>query len=203
MNVTELDEFTTNVPVIDDGDTCGNVEHLATAQALANRTKHLRKGIQGLAISLTKRIPLAAMGQEFARFATVTSSVANYWLQTDVTDQGRIRFPIPHSVLGKINKVTAHVAGGSHGALPATLPRLRVVWTDITLTTGAPTNLADVVDPSPSQATYDAKHIIQTGNLAETILSTRDYYVEIRGEAGANSANNQFRILALEVEFTN
>lgn len=42
MNVNEADEFTASVPVIDDGDTCGNQEHLATAQALANRTKYLK-----------------------------------------------------------------------------------------------------------------------------------------------------------------
>jgi hypothetical protein len=40
--IEELDEFTASVPVIDDGDTCGNFEHKQTAQALANRTKNLK-----------------------------------------------------------------------------------------------------------------------------------------------------------------
>lgn len=42
MNIEEESDFTSVVPVIDDGDTCGNFEHLQTAQALANRTKYLR-----------------------------------------------------------------------------------------------------------------------------------------------------------------
>jgi hypothetical protein len=40
MIVTEIDEFTAEVQVIDNGDRCGNAEHLATAQALANRTRN-------------------------------------------------------------------------------------------------------------------------------------------------------------------
>lgn len=43
MNITTVDDFTESIPVIDDGDTCGQIEHGATAQALGNRTHNLNR----------------------------------------------------------------------------------------------------------------------------------------------------------------
>lgn len=46
MNLEIQDSFDAAVPVIDDGDVCGNFEHKATAQALANRTEHTKNRAQ-------------------------------------------------------------------------------------------------------------------------------------------------------------
>jgi hypothetical protein len=46
--IEETDEFTSGIPVIDDGDVCGQIEHGATAKALANRTKHLKRRVEAI-----------------------------------------------------------------------------------------------------------------------------------------------------------
>lgn len=113
------------------------------------------------------------------------------WEQVDSSSDWRIVFPIVVPPGDDLVDVFVGVNGeNGHGALPATMPRARLVRADLD---GTFTVLATKTDPSPDVATYETPHyiILQNGSLdSGTMPQLADadpLYVIVQGETGANA----------------
>lgn len=203
-SVTEADVWTAIVQSIADGDALNATNLVLGVKGLVDRTVNLRKGILGVATSLTTRIvmPPVAMLNVNSRF-TYTGSNLHMWQQTSITDGGDLRFVLgPTPLLGKVDRVAAwvagSVAGGVHSTLPAAKPQLRVFRIDGG--SGFHTQIGPTItDPSSTAAAYDAMHYLEVTGLAEPIITGKEFALSIVGESGANSVLNAFRVLSVEL----
>ncbi len=196
MNVPGTNTWPTNVRVIDDGDTCSNAEHGATASDLADRTTYVRDGVPGKAASLAVKVPLAPAENASARF----EFSAAYWRQLDVTTAGRLIFPVPTTVKGKITSVTArihgHIGGVGHAGLPATKPKLLLWRIDPALTL---TVVASATDAPANLAAYETAHNLSITGLSAAIVAGQEYFIQFEGETGANSSALDLTLSSIEV----
>jgi hypothetical protein len=78
---------------------------------------------------------------------------------------------------------------GGHGALPAQMPRIRLLRQS-TLSSSAPTAIADVTDASGSVGAYEIAHKVETAALDQAVEDGDDfaYNVVITGEDSTNAA---------------
>lgn len=115
------------------------------------------------------------------------------WLQKANTSGAKIYFPLPVMAGDDIAEMGVVIAGGSgsgHAALPAGMPRVRILEAD----SGGlfTTVVAEVTDTTAVLATYDAAHGITLdaastgGDLPYTAID-RNYVIEVRGEFGLDS----------------
>jgi hypothetical protein len=197
MNIVGTDQWVENVRVIDDGDTCSNAEHGATAQDLADRTVHIRKGVPGVAPFYWMKVPLNMIWNANTRFDFAPATAALN--QVDVTDQGSIYLPVPGGILGKITAVNAWVtsAAGNHAGMPGTKPDVALIRFDPL--TFDDTVVATASDPSANLAAYETPHLLQLTGLNSARGGNVEHYVRIRGEAGANALAYQFYVGSVEV----
>ncbi len=196
MNVPGTNTWQTNVRVIDDGDTCSNAEHGATASDLADRTVYVRDGVPGKAASLAVKVPLVSTWNVDDRFEFNTA----LWLQNDVTSAGRLTFSVPTTVKGKIVSIRARIhgqwGGVSHAGLPATKPKLTLWRADPSL---AVTVIASATDAPASLAAYETAHDLSITGLNATIVAGQEYFVQFEGETGANSGALSVALSSIEV----
>jgi hypothetical protein len=84
--------------------------------------------------------------------------------------------------------------GVPHGALPGTMPAIRIwrIPTNATLADAVALGGADVTDPSASVATYEAKHAVTITGLAHTVLANSRYFVRYYSEDGANDEPGRY-----------
>lgn len=199
MLVTGTDTWVDEVRVIDDGDSCSNAEHGATATDLANRTTHVRNAVPGVAPSLVVKVPLTAWSSsKWVQGSTVNLAT---WVNNDTSAAGELNFHVPTTLKGKITAVKVYVTGtngfGSpHAALPATKPVLRLVSQELAV--GA-TVVASQTDPSATVGAYNANHTIEITGLSSPFALGREYFVQLTGETGANAEDLKFRLASVEV----
>lgn len=185
-----------DIPVIDDGDTCSNAEHAATAQAHANRAKSLATliGFDGTVRSLP--IPLNPVYNASVRF-TIGLTPCIDWNQTSVADGGTLRFLVPTLPVGaKILGVTAYWGNQSTtnvaiGQMPRLqlYKRVNTVGSAFTpnIGNGTEVTLGSQTDPTAVLATYKLIHKIEITGLSTVVALDDEYAIDFRGETGANS----------------
>lgn len=199
MLVTGADAWVDQVRVIDDGDSCNNAEHGATATDLASRTTHLRNAVPGVAPSIIVQVNLAAFySSNWVAGSTVTFGT---WVNSTTSSAGGLVFHVPTTLKGKITAVKVHVtgtsgAGAGHAALPATKPILSLVRHKLA---DGVTTVASQADPSVTVGAYNANHTIELTGLNATFEEGREYFVQLTGETGANAEDAKFRLASVQV----
>lgn len=206
-NLVDVDTWTAAITVPDDGDAANAASVEAGMQDLGDRSLYLRNRIPGAAATHTVVVPsmVANVGTaSSARFVQEEECV----LQNDVTDSGWVKMPIfgiPTVCTIALAKlyVTGLYSAGAHAGLVETPP---MFWIDrVDMTTGVATSITgDVSDPHAgvNLALYETMHAITSPALAEVTSATRSYYLNIRGEGGANATANKFAYYALALTIT-
>lgn len=199
MLVTGADAWVDQVRVIDDGDSCSNAEHGATATDLASRTTHLRNALPGVAPSIIVQVNLAAFNAD--NWVPGSTISFGQWVNSDTTGAGFLVFHFPTNLKGKITAVKAHVmgtsaAGAGHAALPATKPVLTLVRHKFA---DGLTTVASQADPSATVGAYNAAHTIELTGLNATLEEGREYFIQLTGETGANAEDTKLRLSSLQV----
>lgn len=185
-NLTEVASWNATIPVIDDGDSCSNAEHGATAQALTNRTAFIATMLPGAPGNKTYALRLDPVHNQDSRFSQVLSSNHFSWDQ-DATSVGGLYLPLERMPVGaRLISATMRWTGartGAHGTLPATMPRIEVTYQDDI----ADTQIATQSDTSASVGAYDVPHDV-TVTLNHNIVgmpgTPRQYFIKIEGETG-------------------
>jgi hypothetical protein len=198
VNITGIDQWDANVGVIDDGDVCGNAEHLATAQSLANRTTHLRTGVPGKATTYRLAIPFVANGNSANKWANDPGN--STYVQIDVLSQGDLTFHIWLPPTGKLTEVRAVLySETTHVGLPANMPKLDVYRVAYTLGVAGKTEtlIGSTTDPSATVADYEKTHEIAVNGLNETLGAGKVYHARLKGESGANALVNLLTLIDL------
>lgn len=193
-------DFATGLPAPDVGES-GTVWWnliLDAQQELADRTQALALAAPG-ASTKTLVLRLNPLMNVSARFSLGIATNFLYYYQSSVTDAGRLRFGMPSLPPGlKIIDLTAYfdntTFGSAHAGLPATLPIVTLYRQTPSASTA--TSVGSQADTSASQAAYDAAHTIVL-TLNHTVLSGNDYYVDLTGETGANSAASKLSLAGL------
>lgn len=138
------------------------------------------------------------------------------WSQADADNVAGylIAFPLTRlpnqSTLDKVAVLIngAGVGGGSHGALPANLPQATLYQRSPG--SGVTTLGATVTDTPGTFGNYDTEHVLGTTypaswtwtGLAEPINFNTQYWIVVKGEYGANHADNALSVVHIECEFT-
>lgn len=196
-NITDVDIWTPTITTVADGEDADETFFALPAQGLANRTKHIRKGVPGIAASFIQRcvMPATPVHNNNSRFTHSTNG-NHRWAQSDITDSGGLTFEIgPLPTFGKIDRVAARVTGSpTHVGLPATMPAISFV----TFTEGVSAYGSAVVDASASVGAYETPHMLEVTGLAHSIVAGESYGILITGETGANAIAGKFVVLAFE-----
>jgi hypothetical protein len=80
----------------------------------------------------------------------------------------------------------------THGALPATMPRIALVKVS---SVGVATEIGGALDTSASTAAYEAVHTI-SATLSHAIVANEALQLHIRGEDSTNAEDDSFRIFS-------
>ena len=126
------------------------------------------------------------------------------WVQTDITDAGFLVWPVgfPHRDTGGASSgviTEAHVriegdagpGGAGHANVPSTRPTFRFYRQEGTTLT----QLGSTITDAPaSAAAYDTAHDLSITGLSEDIITGRNYWAVITGEAGTNSVIDELAI---------
>jgi hypothetical protein len=228
-NIVEVDTYTATIQVPNDTEDANQSSLKDTfVQALANRTnRHKLHKLGDGVTSVTEALTVDGAGaitysagkwpglssrvitriqDTFGGFSSASWSRNSngLWVQlTANTDE--VLFPLNNLIDGAsltsvIVRVDGDLAGGgSHGGLPATMPRLTVYRRD----DGASlTQLGQATDSSSSVGAYDAAHEITVSGLTDTIDEAKPYFASLRGESGANSIAAAFALIHLRATFT-
>lgn len=202
---TEADVWTSTVQSIADGEALNAANLVLGVKGLTDRTVNLRKGIAGVASSLTTRVPLPTVVpfNLNTRFTYSGGGSTHMWQQTDITNGGDLRFILgPTPLLGKVDRIAAWVSGGTgfgrSTVLPAVKPTIQAFKLDGV--SGFYTQIGPtVIDPSATMPNYLAPHYLEVTGLGEPIVAGKEFALSIAGESGANSSVNGFRVLGLEL----
>lgn len=170
-------------------------------KAALDRTKYLlnRSGL----VDGNTPIPLHTPSLAFRWTVAQTAGGIVVPIQTDVTDGGNLRLPIP---LGPGRKITGWEvivkgdAGAAHVGFPAALPVVNFYTENISTDSAA--LVESVADLSPNLPAYQPNHTIEDGgSLVATWSATTRHYLEIVGESGANSVNGALGLMAAFVQY--
>lgn len=228
-NLTEVDTFTANVTVPEDGIDLRSAATVETPfQALANRATYLKARHDAALVQVLMPLDLGRDVVDYdGSVFTLTGSGALvsgvYFDQDNVSGQGHIIAALPRLPFGKytLTSVSAAVSGNgagvSHTALPASgdLPELEVYEEDLDPVSGVPTITS--LSPSPVEyapgtlANYD-KYQRNLFSITLTTPLTLTYkgastnflrhYVVVRGEKGANAKAGALRLYGLTAAYT-
>lgn len=204
MDIPGSDAFPANVPVIDDGDTCSNSEHGATAQALADRTKYLANRIAGAVAAV--KIYYPASHAEVGSNADWDWGFSNSRIAAigNTTAPQVLRIPLHLPPAGKITAIGALVNGGTgHAGLPAGMPAITLFKDPFsTSTTPSLVTGATAIDASASLVAYEAQHLIEVTGLTYAIEAGMTYEMRVNGESSTNALAGQFNIQMVYVEIS-
>lgn len=188
LNLTETSSYDANVvgPVAGEKVTAASVRVMGTS--LADRTKWLKDQVQdsgGL-----RAFCFVSAAQSITGGAATTwaiDSASNEWTQVDVSNtvanQIVARLDLPNgctltSVVVNIN------GGGGHSAAPATKP-----FASLRRMAAAGSFAVGSASDATAYPAYDSAHSFSITGLSEVINNhTSAYLLNMRGEAGANSA---------------
>lgn len=124
------------------------------------------------------------------------------WLyQFDVSLNPVIWFPLPLPEGGSIERVTAHVAGSSIGALPASMPMLELFEQPV-FTSNA--SRFEQVDLTNTLEAYATSHVIALttdtfGGQPLPIRADASYWIRFSGEGGENARDARLKLLAVNL----
>lgn len=199
-NITESDAWTTPLQVPNDTEPANQASLLEFAQGLANRSKHMRKGIPGIAATIDWEIQLVSSDPTNwsasllgGPLSQITTAASENWIPLALPRFG-----------GKI--VAAHAlldgrsaGGGAHAGLPASMPQIDLAYFDVTVgnTDYAGGSVGSQVDTSGTIAAYDKIHTIDLTGLTETIDPNRLYLFGLQSESGANALANSLTVFKL------
>jgi hypothetical protein len=119
------------------------------------------------------------------------SIIRNGWHCANVGGADEIVIPLPALIDCTFTSVSMILHGdgnavGPHAGAVGTMPRITLYRLDATA--GTWTNVGNQVDTTVAPATYEVLHTVTfTPGAAQTVNSTTQYAVSIRGESGANS----------------
>jgi hypothetical protein len=189
MNVTPNNAWPGSFPVIDDGDVCGNAEHLATAQSLADAVTYLKTRVVGARPSYEYILPLVNLGLSADWVFTGGRWLSNgvgadqpFWLPIGPLPRNQGDAPL---YLKEVMVVLAGATG--HGGQPGTMPKLRI-WK---LQDGSTTQIGSTTtDAWTDAATYEAPHslFVPLSHAIELFpASGGALFAKIDCESGANS----------------
>lgn len=163
---------------------------------LADRTQYLLANAAQVGYF---RQPLSPIENLNARFTWDNGIGA--WVQSSVADAGRLVFPVIVPPVGRIKRLRitrdGNGGGSSHSGLPATKPIYTLHFNNpITIDDG---EIFDNVDPATTFAQYDTAAGVDFELLVGTQIQQTDYvyWLQITGEAGANSVANALAIFGL------
>lgn len=178
---------------------------------IADRTKFLLSRLNGAEAADRVHLPLAMTmidGTITSRFTygdDTANTTAPRWVQSNVTDQGFLKWQIvlPKGVT-KIQGVRAvidgNIAGGGHAGLPANLPIVRLLRRDLTAGgTGAVTEVDNETDAPASLAAYEVVHTFGKTNLNHSVLADNLYFAVFQGEQGANALSQELGLYDMYV----
>lgn len=201
-----VDSYAANVTVPDDGDAAnaGSVE--TPLQNLTDRVHHCRARV----IESVGGVEPLCLGAAYlnltARFAAALHAglAADVpWLQSSVVDAGLLSFAVPSKIGCKITQIEVRVhgraSGAAHGGAVGTMPNIELV--SVNNATGAHVHVANQTDTTVAPATYDVMHSITLAGLNAAFASGTTYYLQVTGEAGANSAADHFAVYAALITY--
>lgn len=147
-------------------------------------------------------VPPTAVLNTSSRWSFQDSTLT--WRQTSITDGGALLFPIPlidGATLGSLDATFDGNlgGGGSHGALPASMPG--VLLYKLAVATGTVSVVGSTTDSSASTGVYDGVHTVSVSASEAIDLSSayNIYYAGVTGESGANASANSLCLLSLRV----
>lgn len=202
--------FPTSIEVLDDGDEAEAATIAPAEEALMDAVQFLHRSLAAPGDSLQLTLTGAEVQDKFQY--VLSPGVAAGWLQNSVVGAGSLVIELPNTVryyeFSAIDAfVIGSVSGGGHGALPATMPRIKLYrWLDPDQSPG-PDLIATQIDASGTAGAYDQNHrITMVLGATEVIDHTAGaisgfpyarYFIELQGEAGANSIANEFFLKAI------
>jgi hypothetical protein len=188
QNVTDNDTWTATVQCQADGDAVDGTNCLVPAQDLADRSRYLYNRTPA-ASGGAYQVPICPVDfGAVARWAWLTTS--NGWYCANIGGADEMVIPLPALIDTTFDSVTMILHGdangaGPHGGAIGTMPRITLYRIDGAL--GTFTNVGSQIDTTVAPATYDVLHSVTLSVAAQTVDSTTQYAVSIRGESGANS----------------
>jgi hypothetical protein len=194
QNATETPEgYTTPLTLPADGDAVDGTGFKSFVDQIAKRFTFLRsRSYAGEAADQLQQ-PLfvsagAAFSADWGTLETVAAPLGIY--QADVVGHFPLYVPVTNLPKnGKIVGIGMYVdPAGSHGALPAQQPRLRLYRVDPGSSSAA-TLIATAQDAQGSVGTYEVAHAVTEGSLTEVVAHDGGnvYFFEITGEDSTNA----------------
>jgi len=191
QNVADADLWTVTVQCAADGEAVDGASQLLPAQDLGDRSRWLyNRSIE--ASGGAYQIPIAPVdyvGTGVAlRWSWAPGGVG--WINSSIGGAEEMLIPLPALTDCTFDTITLYVegdggGGGPHIALPAVMPRITLYQIDAVA--GTLTAVGNQIDTSGAFGVYDLPHTIALAIAAQTVDSTTQYAVSVRGESGANS----------------
>lgn len=184
--------------LINDGDAFAVAVLMAALEGLIDNEGMLHGALVG-----TIKVPLTAVLYNADWINGIASGA--WWVEQGGLSSNEVFFPVMLPPKLRITGCSMQVDGdlgsaaGGHGALPGTMPRLRLLR--VSKTTGGYTEVANAVDGSASVAAYEASHAVTISGLTEDVGDDH-YLLAVRGENGANAIANQFAITQLSLTWS-
>lgn len=198
--LTETSAFDATITAPDDGDSVTAASINTALQSLTNRTRYFNTKFTGASVTRQQNHMSAIVGSNWT-FDTTNM----LWKQSNIGAAGSLLLPVTNLVDGAtITGYSVRLAGKSytaaagHVGLPATLPTAALFRLDDL----SNTQLGTASDTSGTQAAYDSAHVLTATGLTEVVAETRQYFVLLTGEAGANAVANTTGVLAFTVAYS-
>ena len=178
--------FPATITIPSDGDPWNSSLISQPMQQLADRTSGLILAAPGLAPASYIQSPLGG-AKVSAEWENVLFSLRQL---TTGTSGESVLIPLTLPTYGELSEVHVMVTGGSHAAIPVSLPNAAVYRGHVVAGTYTYTVVQSQVDIS-DLTQYQASHEIVVAGLTEWLIyPTSQFYLFLSGEYGANSLDN-------------
>jgi hypothetical protein len=197
QNITGTNVNTSPIVVPDNGDPVDGAGLALASQGLANVDTYIKDKIMGLSTDRYFSIPLVPI-----------YNGSNIWVQTldfagmpiwqqSTAAGGELMFPVPCVPWGFLKEAHINLSGlaGTHGAMPAVKPRLRIWQRPNTQLLGAdPILLSSIqsttTDSAASVPAYEVIHTISKTGLSLSLDYPTVYLIDLIGESSTNAVAN-------------
>ncbi len=170
---------------------------------LHKRIRWISERVRGIgaAASPIRWCPIAqnADGAYWTVSASATSGVATPYVRQGTISGFWVVCSVPelppNAVISNLQVQVSSPVTHS-GTLPAVMPRIAIAGVDAT---GTAVEIASQVDTSANTTVYEALHTI-TVTLSTPVLPGLAYTLQVRGENGANSVADSFRVIRASID---
>ena len=184
-NLTEVAQFTANVPVPDDGDAVAETGLQNMAQALADRGQYLKNRVPDTSII----VPYHVYQDGTSGSGWIVDLTNRNWVCNTGGSYLDVDAFLPNK--GTLTGVTVYVAGDSTGGTAyvtqgtgvPTAAAVNVYSRDMSAAT-AWTDHGSATDTVATEAAMDAAHAITKSGLSVALSTTKAFRVRLQGPAG-------------------